>query len=292
MAGIKNNPRGKDIVRVDKVLSMYYRFFDKNFNFLGEEHDSWEVVYVDSGKVIITAAENTHILSQGDIIFHRPGEFHAIKCDNKTPSTVFVISFECRSSSMNYFASKRAELTMEQRRYITTLINEAEAAYGLPFDMEYEDRSIKNGAPIGASQMIRTTLEQLLITLMRSVGRAEDEVEIQSYADASDGDVAKAVKRLLKNSVYSRLTLNDVCRKLNYSRAYVSRAFSLAYGKTIIQYYTEKKISEAKKLLKAADKSVAEISALLCFGDARYFSRVFKKATGMTPREYTHSVSE
>lgn len=291
MANTKKALRSGEVVRVDRVLSMYYRFFDKNFNFLGEEHDSWEVVYVDSGRVIVTAAEATHILSQGDIIFHRPGEFHAIKCDNKTPSTVFVISFECRSSSMNYFASKRAELTMEQRRYITTLINEAEASYGLPFDMEYEARAVKKGAPIGAGQMIRTTLEQLLIALMRSVGRVEDEVEIQSYVDVSDGDVAKAAKRLLKNSVYSRLTVGDVCRRLNYSRAYVSRAFSEAYGKTIVEYYTEKKISEAKKLLKAGDRSIAEIATLLCFGDPRYFSRVFKKITGMTPREYTRSVS-
>lgn len=292
MANVKKSPRGSEVVKVGRLVSMYYRFFDKSFNFLGEEHDSWEIVYVDSGRVIVTAAETTHVLSQGDMIFHKPSEFHAIKCDNKTPSTVFVICFECHSASMNYFVSKRVELTNEQRRYITTLINEAEAAYGLPFDMENKEKPLKQGAPIGAYQMIKTTLEQLLITLMRSVGRAEDEVEIQSYADASGGDVAKAIKRLLKNSVYARLTVGDVCKKLNYSKAYVSRAFSEAYGKTIVEYYTEKKISEAKKLLKTGEKSVAEVASLLCYGDPRYFSRVFKKSTGMTPREYARSVSE
>ena len=46
-----------NVLHISKIVTMHYFEFDKNFHFAGEVHDLWEMVYVDSGNVLITAAK-------------------------------------------------------------------------------------------------------------------------------------------------------------------------------------------------------------------------------------------
>ena len=92
----------KNLINVNRVVTIHYYEFDKNFAFDGETHDFWEMVYIDKGKVLVKSEENEIVLAQGDVIFHKPNEFHAIKAYESAPN-FFVISFECQSPSMIYF---------------------------------------------------------------------------------------------------------------------------------------------------------------------------------------------
>ena len=56
--------------------------------------------------------------------------------------------------------------------------------------------------------------------------------------------------------------------------------------KTFIEYVTEKRIEKAKKLLRQTDKASGEIAKEVGYKDAHYFSFVFKKLQGVSPREY------
>ena len=56
--------------------------------------------------------------------------------------------------------------------------------------------------------------------------------------------------------------------------------------KTFVEYVTEKRIEKARKLLKQTDKSSSEIAREVGYKDAHYFSFVFKKQLGCSPREY------
>lgn len=65
------------------------------------------MVYVDSGDVEISTDEKHITLRQGQIIFHKPNEFHTLCADKKSASNVFVISFECTSETMHFFHDKK-----------------------------------------------------------------------------------------------------------------------------------------------------------------------------------------
>ena len=69
-----------------------------------------------------------------------------------------------------------------------------------------------------------------------------------------------------------------------------SKIFNKNCNCTIIEYYTNMKIKEAKKLMRENTYTIAEISGMLCFNNPHYFSRVFKQKTGMSPSEYKNSV--
>ncbi|MGL5479384.1 MAG: helix-turn-helix domain-containing protein, partial [Clostridium sp.] len=72
----------------------------------------------------------------------------------------------------------------------------------------------------------------------------------------------------------------------NLSPSYFSRLFKKETGKTVISYINEEKIEKAKELLKNTYLPIINISLDLGFDDCGYFIRVFKKATGVTPKVF------
>ena len=82
------------------------------------------------------------------------------------------------------------------------------------------------------------------------------------------------------------LSLNLVAENIGMSASYLSAIFSQNMQKTFVEYVTEKRIEKAKKLLKQTDKNSGEIAKAVGYKDSHYFSFVFKKLQGCSPREY------
>jgi AraC family transcriptional activator of pobA len=81
-------------------------------------------------------------------------------------------------------------------------------------------------------------------------------------------------------------SVNMLAQQLDVSPRYLSDSLKSETGKTAMEHLHLFLISEAKHLLKTADKGVAEIAYMLGFEDASYFSRLFKKQVGITPLEF------
>ena len=67
---------------------------------------------------------------------------------------------------------------------------------------------------------------------------------------------------------------------------YLSSVFSQNMQKTFTEYVTEKRMEKAKKLLRSSDDSTGKIASEVGYKDAHYFSYVFKKTQGCSPREF------
>ena len=85
---------------------------------------------------------------------------------------------------------------------------------------------------------------------------------------------------------YNNISLNDICEALHFSPSYLSRLFKKEMNLTISEFITQEKIEEAKRLLIGSNHTLLEISNLLHFSDQSYFTKSFKKVTGMTPKVY------
>jgi AraC-like DNA-binding protein len=86
--------------------------------------------------------------------------------------------------------------------------------------------------------------------------------------------------------------VGDIARRLGKSESAVKQTFATFRKEGIIHYYNELKIREAKKLIRQGQFNISQISDLLGFDSPQYFSRCFKNAVHMTPREYTESIRE
>ena len=85
------------------------------------------------------------------------------------------------------------------------------------------------------------------------------------------------------------MSVSDVARAVGTSTSYLSRIFKESTGETIIRTINHKRIEKAKIYLKDTDYKVYEVADILGFENVTYFSRFFKKHTGISPKEYKES---
>lgn len=108
--------------------------------------------------------------------------------------------------------------------------------------------------------------------------------------EKSDYQSGKVLRRAIEyiDSHYDQesLSLNEVAGEVKVSPAYLSGIFSQSMDKTFIEYVTAKRMEKAKRLLKTTDKRSNEVAAEVGYKDPHYFSFVFKKTQGCSPREY------
>ncbi|HJC42474.1 MAG TPA: response regulator [Candidatus Mediterraneibacter gallistercoris] len=112
--------------------------------------------------------------------------------------------------------------------------------------------------------------------------------EIREQASSSQNRklISRAIAYIDENYMHDSLSLNTVAAEAEVSANYLSAVFSQSMKKTFVEYVTEKRMEKAKKLLKSTSLSSGEIAARTGYKDSHYFSFVFKKTQGMSPREY------
>lgn len=281
------------VFNVEKLITIFYMEFSKNFSYEGESHDFWEMVYIDKGEMLCTADKNHFVLKSGEMTFHKPNEFHNLSGDHRTAPNVSILTFECKSRAMNQFEGKIFRLNPEEKTLLSTLFNEGLSCFRLVDEknplLQKLDR-IEN-APFGSSQMTKNLLEIFLIKLSRNTRTVSKDQRRSSLIDGIS--VPYPVTEILEyvhSKVYGKLTVRDVAEAVGKSESTVKQLFAQYRSGGLIRYYNELKINEAKKLIREDRYNMAQISDLLHFDNPQYFSKCFKSTTNMTPREYKSSI--
>ncbi|WP_300363630.1 PocR ligand-binding domain-containing protein [Fusobacterium sp.] len=101
----------------------------------------------------------------------------------------------------------------------------------------------------------------------------------------NDTPIGPAIIYINKN-LNSSLSLVEAAATCNMSVSQFTRVFKKETGKTFICFVSRKKIKQAKYLLKYTNKSMSEIAFELGMEDSSYFTKVFKKYTGIRPKEF------
>ena len=117
------------------------------------------------------------------------------------------------------------------------------------------------------------------------------------FAEAAEEDgtagkmqIVAQVQEYIREHLSQKLTLADVAAVFNFSPNYLSQLFGKYGDAGFVEYITETRIAAAKEMLERGDKKVYEIAEELGFESSFYFSKVFKKVTGLSPREYQQSL--
>lgn len=104
----------------------------------------------------------------------------------------------------------------------------------------------------------------------------------QSYKE----QIVRNVQDYVKRNLNSKLSLNQVADVFNFSPNYLSHLFSKTAKINFVEYVTETKIAAAKEMMVRGEGRIYEISQKLGYESAFYFSKVFKKVEGISPREF------
>jgi AraC-like DNA-binding protein len=226
-------------------------------------------------------------LEEGEMLFHKPNERHSLAANGKRSPNVFVISFECKSEAMRFFENRKLRPDRSFVRFIYNIVEEAKRTFDIPYSTpEFKKLKLLESPTLGGEQLIKNYLELLLINLMRDLTETERGNEIFLRKHEFDSKPVKDVLQLLNDHVEGALSMDEVCAAVGYSRAYVFKEFKSATGKSVMEYYTALKIEKSKHLLREGELSVKQISERLSFDTPNYFTKTFKRCTGLTPSAY------
>ena len=116
-----------------------------------------------------------------------------------------------------------------------------------------------------------------------------DELHTIRFSDTRHGyrrHLIANVQKYVCDNLQERISLNEAAAKFGLSPGYLSQLFTRVTGKSYVEFVTEARVAEAKKMLASGKYKVYEVADILAFDNAFYFSRVFKKVEGISPREY------
>lgn len=282
---------------VEKLYTIHYFEYMNDFSFQGESHNFWEFLYVDKGAVEITAGSFSHRLEKGDIVFHQPNEFHKVTADGKIAPNLIVVSFDCKSPHMDFFKHKILRLDETERSILGIIISEARETFDGRLDDPYqEEMHLKPSTPFGALQMIRIALERFLVHIIRryhtpyTAARSNSTKFLKTTKQKGDQGIFLRVTDYLSSHLDEKLTIEKICKDNLIGRSQLQKIFQEQSGLGIIEYFSHMKIEAAKQMMRTDHLNFTQISEKLGYSSIHYFSRQFKKLTGMTPSEYISSI--
>ena len=106
------------------------------------------------------------------------------------------------------------------------------------------------------------------------------------FSEVLHSDTIHRVMEYIKANYSRKLTLDQIAASVHLSPSHISGLFREETGQTVSAYLSFVRIEKSKQLLKTTQLSIAEISSACGFEEQSYFSRVFRKQTGMSPKLY------
>ena len=278
-----------NLLNIVKIVTIHYQALEKNYSFPEETHDFWEINYADKGDVFVGIDGQKIRLKQGEILFIKPNQPHFVESGDKEPN-LFIVSFLCRSPSMNFFCDKKYAVPEKYRYLLQNIMSEATETFNLPdFDPHLTELKLKENPNLGGEQVLKNALETLLIYLLRHAQNREPTEEFFVSKIADSTELQDEIVRILNAHIYGRFHLEDLRDELHYGTTQLCTFFRKKTGKTIYQTYLRLKIDEAKRLIRK-NLSFMVIADMLCFDSISTFTFVFKKHVGMTPGEYRNCI--
>ena len=139
-------------------------------------------------------------------------------------------------------------------------------------------------------------LYQSLVKVKTSLDQDQEEYNAvldDSWLRSNPEQLAFTLKTYIQNNFREDINLNVIAQKLNYSAAWLTKLFCQQYDTTPSRYLLGLRIAQAKSLLAHnPDMSIKQIGEMIGYQDQGYFSRIFKKNTGLSPIEYKDSLNQ
>ncbi len=278
--------RFENAITVSRIANIHYFEFTKQYHTFKDKHLFREMIYVDSGFILVDSEEYTGALNCGDLLIHKADETHSLTCPDDEAPNVIIIGFECNSPELDTFSCKPTQLNDTQKKLLTDIIKEGRNVFLPPYDIpNQKDMKKRKDYPFGSDQMIKIKLEAFFIELIRSCTNTVNET-----AGESSVEKIGAVCQYLNEHFRENISLSELCFLFGTNKTTLCNRFKAIHGETIVSYTNKLKIKEAKKLLRKGSHNLTEISEMIGFSSVHYFSRTFKKLENQSPTSYINTI--
>ena len=240
-------------------------------------HDFPEIFYVRRGVSHTLVDGVEYEISAGQIIVYAPNSPHV----GARPSdvSVSIVSFDADHAALAPLYNRPITLTSMQKKMLSSVIDDGCRCFA-PRDSVSEERGmiLRADADGYLIQRMKRGLELFLVELLAAVAGSRKGSDIpKDYTE---------VLSYLESNICSRLTVAEIARATNMSISKLKYLFRDVSGGGVIDAFNNMKIDRAKRLISEGKHNFTEISDMLAFSSLHYFSRLFKRVTGVSPSEY------
>ena len=265
-------------------ITAFYSFFEERlprlWNFEGESHDFWECVYVLGGDIFASGDGRVYNLKSGEMIFHKPMEFHKLWIDNENGSDVLIFSFSASGALLDLFRDKVFRLSGGEREIIMSALEYMRLNHkgmnkkNLPMELTYL-------APLGKKSEYLSHISAFLTLLFFSLAENNNTAKAEKTPDAT---MFYSAVEFMKQNISRQISVADVANAAKTSISTIKRIFLRYTDIPVHKYFTSMKLKAATELLQNGS-SVTDTADSLGFCSQAHFSKVYKSVTGKNPSE-------
>ncbi|MBR6693940.1 MAG: helix-turn-helix domain-containing protein [Clostridia bacterium] len=242
-------------------------------------HNYLELVYVISGEANHTLGGKAGSLRRGNyfvVDYNTAHHYVSERCNLGIINCLFLPEFlgPAFSEAKSFNELCEQYYFKETGRLIngptSNIVFDDDGTVGTLFlQMDREHKEQKEGY----LSMLRYLLGQIIIETIRKVG-SNDKISNQTAE----------IIHFINQNFEHKITLDEVCNHLGYSVPYISGKFKKETGFTFTKYLQNRRIEAACRMLATTDMSIIDIAEKCGYNDLKFFGKVFKQVTKVTPR--------
>jgi len=273
---------------VTSLVTVYHNVSMYNRKQKPEVHDFPELFYVSEcgGEHGLLLDGKEYALTKGQLMIYPPNAVH--QGVRKSNAVIDIISFET-DSDISCLYGKIITLNARQAQALTELMSAGIRIFqDAPCSGYDKGMSLHQRANAYELQRFKNSLENFLIDLYLSQ-RTPENLPASNSEIFSEEQFDRIVC-YMKRNVDKSLSLSELAEAFSFSVTKIQRLFYKHTGCAPMQYFTELKLQAAKEMICGTAMNHTQISAMLGFSSVSYFSKLFKKKTGVTPSEYAKTL--
>jgi YesN/AraC family two-component response regulator len=262
--------------------------------------------FVKSGDLYIKEKAKEYHLAKGDLLLLEPDiehyGFKEASCHYyyfhfKHPKISRVTDKSYDEISKELIAKRKSSLYSEYLNYIS----DTNPEFYLPKYYHYENENELMSLLVNANsdyyqryEGYKTTVSLKLLEILIKISRDYTSTKIENSQPHFSKAFAKCrnIQHYLNSNYQNKITSVHIEEAFESNYDYLNRVFQKMTGFTILNYLNILRINHAKDLFDSTPIKVSEVGYLVGIDDPYYFSKLFKKITGMTPSQYIKNRSE
>ncbi|SEH83402.1 AraC-type DNA-binding protein [Halobacillus karajensis] len=253
------------ISNVDEAYTKFPRSMHKH-------NDILELIYIKKGNGHFIIGDRHYRVHQGDVLIYNKGVLHDEYPNPKTNLNVFC----CGITNVKFAGLPKNHLVSPESSYVLHSGDQAIEIETMLNIMYSQVSNEKTGRAEICSYLLRSLIPLLLQIPQNNFGQSPSEESILS----------KEIKAYVDEYYFEKINLEYIARKFHISSYYLSHLFKEFTGFSLIQYTIRRRIGEAQSLLINTNDKVTRIAGTVGYDNTSYFTTLFSKIVGMSPKKY------
>lgn len=232
--------------------------------------DNYLLIYCIGGKGTLMCGDRHYRIANGDLVLLPRHQAHAYKADTKNPWTIYWLHFDGYLAEALY---RHTQLSTP-RLHIGVQPRMVRVLDGLT---ELRRSNHQLAEFIQGCHQLQALLSYVALLNRQQQPRSGKALDLEQ------------LRALMQEHVHGQLDLDSLASAANLSKFHFAKKFKALTGSSPIQFFINMKMQRACYLLDSSHQSIKEVAAALGYEDVYYFSRLFKKTTGLSPGQYRHN---